>query len=173
MSEELTLSRHGPWIVVAADAAAVETLAAPVRRGGGVVRRMDGARMRTEGGLHAEFARALSFPAYFGHNWAALEDCLIDLEWLPAPAYLLVVDDAAHLLEGEPPERTGLFGDLLVRVAAAWGVPVEDGEWWDRAGVAFHVVLVVEGAGPAERRAAAHLLHQRWAAVGVEVALRP
>jgi hypothetical protein len=127
---------------------------------GGLVRRLRGARMRTEAGLQAEFARRLEFPAYFGHNWAALEDCLTDLEWLPAPAYLLVIEEAEQVLIDEPPERTGLFGDLLIGAVGAWATPVAEGEWWDRPGVPFHVVLLT-----GEVDAAA--LARRWAGAGV------
>jgi hypothetical protein len=36
-------------------------------------------------GLLARTADALEFPAWFGHNWDALADCLTDLAWRPAP----------------------------------------------------------------------------------------
>jgi len=128
---------------------------------GGLVRRLRGRRMRTTDGLFAEFARRLEFPAWFGHNWAALEDCLTDLEWLPAPGYLIVLDDAEHVLAEEDLPRTGLFGDLLTRVAEAWSQPVADGQWWDRAGLDFRVVL-----HPGTPDAAEPLL-ARWAAAGI------
>ena len=49
---------------------------------------------KTPATLFAEFARALAFPDYFGHNWDALEECLADLEWLPAKGYILQIGRA-------------------------------------------------------------------------------
>jgi RNAse (barnase) inhibitor barstar len=159
----LPLRPQGPWLLLSPDTEPVEDLGPPVRRVKGVVRRLDGARMRTVDGLFAEFAHALAFPGYFGANWAAFEDCLSDLDWLPAPAYLLVVDAADQLLADEPAQRTGLLGDLLVRVARYWGEAVEDGGWWDRRGVPFHVVLVT-GDEPSARA-----LQERWRQAGVSL----
>jgi hypothetical protein len=91
--------------------------------------------------LFAELAGALEFPDYFGHNWSAVEDCLIDLAWLPAPGYLLVVEDAGRLLDCEPAPVLGLFLDLLSRVGRHWATPIALGEPWDRPAVPFHAVL--------------------------------
>ena len=41
-------------------------------------------------------ARALQFPATFGHNWDALSDCIGDLSWLPAKGYWLEFPHAAE-----------------------------------------------------------------------------
>ncbi len=38
-------------------------------------------------------ARAFPLPAYFGHNWDALEECLLDLDWLTEPQVALVHHD--------------------------------------------------------------------------------
>jgi RNAse (barnase) inhibitor barstar len=32
--------------------------------------------------LFKEFQNALSFPSYFGHNWAAFNDCIWDMGWV-------------------------------------------------------------------------------------------
>lgn len=45
--------------------------------------------------LLRRFATALDFPPWFGHNWDALDDCLTDLDWLPAGmAYVLCLSAA-------------------------------------------------------------------------------
>lgn len=161
--ERLPLQPHGPWLLLTPDIEPVEGLAAPVRRAGGVVRRLDARRMRDAAGLHGEFARELAFPPYYGRNWSALEDCLDDLEWLPGSAYLLVVESAQDLLADEPDERVGLLGDLLLRVAEQWGQAVDEGGSFDRRAVPFHVVLVTLGQDAADE------VRRRWAAQGVRL----
>ena len=46
----------------------------------------------------AEFLRrvaaALRFPAWFGHNWDALADCLTDMSWWPADGHVLILAHA-------------------------------------------------------------------------------
>lgn len=129
----------------------------------GAVRRLDGSRMLTEPELFAEFARRLDFPGYFGHNWAALEDCLANLEWLSAPAYLLVIDGAEHVLDEADPAELAVFGALLQRVAQTWSEPIEKGEWWDRPGMDFGVLL------HSSTETGAEAVRSRWAAVGIEL----
>jgi RNAse (barnase) inhibitor barstar len=42
------------------------------------------ASVRSKQKLLRILADQLQFPAYFGNNWDALEECLRDLSWLPA-----------------------------------------------------------------------------------------
>ena len=57
------------------------------------------------------FAQALAFPAWFGHNWDALEDCLTDLSWREAPGHVLI-------LEGG--DASGMLLDVLGSAAEFW-----------------------------------------------------
>src|SRR4051812_44457733 len=50
------------------------------------VRALRGEKMRSTASLMDEFAAALQFPHYFGANWAALGECLADMDWLLPPA---------------------------------------------------------------------------------------
>ena len=42
-------------------------------------------------------ATSLRFPAYFGHNWNALFDCLCDFTWLTEPRILIIHEDVPTL----------------------------------------------------------------------------
>lgn len=130
-------------LLLAEPAKVFETITYPLRDSGKVVRTVRGHKMRTFQGLFDEFGAALQFPDYFGENWAAFDECLTDLDWLgyEVSGYVIVVSHASELLADEAP---GQFEDLLLlfgRVAKEWATPVQDGEWWDRPGRPFHVVL--------------------------------
>jgi RNAse (barnase) inhibitor barstar len=47
------------------------------------------AGLDTKSQLMRFLASSLTFPAYFGHNWDALDECLADLSWLSAKKVVL------------------------------------------------------------------------------------
>lgn len=63
---------------------------------------VDGREIYNKESLLERFATALSFPDYFGRNWDALEDCLTDLMWLPAPGYVLLYDHVSYFSANNP-----------------------------------------------------------------------
>jgi len=130
------------------------------------VRKVRGRKMRTEPELFDEFAAAWQFPAYFGENWAALDDCLTDLAWLPPKAgYVLVVTEPLRVLE-RAADALPVLVRHLTSVCAAWSAPVALGEWWDRPAVAFQTVLATN------RDDESHV-HDRWRAAGAAVSALP
>lgn len=66
--------------------------------------------------LLARIAQALSFPAWFGGNWDALEDCLADLSWSKAAGHVLLFEGAGEL----PADERGILIDILGSVATGW-----------------------------------------------------
>jgi RNAse (barnase) inhibitor barstar len=58
--------------------------------------------VRDKAAFLAAVSRALTFPAWFGHNWDALEDCLSDLSWRPAPGYLVTLSHADDFRVAQP-----------------------------------------------------------------------
>jgi hypothetical protein len=63
---------------------------------------LEGRAMTTDEDLFIEFSRALSFPAYFGHNWDALEESLSTPEDWNAdscPRRRLEFNDAHEILK--------------------------------------------------------------------------
>lgn len=70
-------------------------------------------------------AKALGFPAWFGGNWDALEDCMGDLSWREPP-YRLVLK---NFRKGDD---LGVLIDVLSSTAA----------FWDEQGESFLAVFV-------------------------------
>jgi RNAse (barnase) inhibitor barstar len=62
---------------------------------GGAWFAIDFSAVQTKGGLLDALARALGFPASFGHNWDALADALQDMSWHPANGYVLHLQNPA------------------------------------------------------------------------------
>jgi len=71
---------------------------------------------RDKAALLASVSHAMRFPAWFGANWDALEDCLTDLSWIEAPGHVLLVEQSAELAEGDFAE----FTDVLASAAGHW-----------------------------------------------------
>jgi len=63
---------------------------------------LDGTRIRDTAGLFDACADSLQFPAYFGNNWDALQDCLSDLSWLPDRGRVLLWDRYGVLAASDP-----------------------------------------------------------------------
>ncbi len=129
-----------PWIHLAIRApgeTAGSVLSAPP---GFVTRIVDGRRCRTKARLLSELARALDAPESCRRNWDAFEECLADLDWLPAKGYIIAITEAEHLLSTSP-EDYATFIDIVHNVAKEWATP-RDGEW-PRPAVPFHACLVV------------------------------
>jgi len=98
-----------------------------------VIRDVLGDRCFTKQSLLREFARVLEFPPYFGYNWDALEECLLDLaDWMPAEGYILLFLDTGKMLTDSEDDFKTLIS-ILESVA---------GEWASRQPpVSFHTVL--------------------------------
>ncbi|HKB83736.1 MAG TPA: barstar family protein [Burkholderiales bacterium] len=74
---------------------------------------------RDKNGFLETVARALQFPAYFGHNWDAFYDCLLDLKHGDGAGTLLVLRDASGFARADPEEFAAAV-DTLVDAADYW-----------------------------------------------------
>lgn len=125
-----------------------------------VARVVRGRKMRTLGGVFDEFAAAMQFPLYFGENENAFNECIAELESLPAgEGYVVTITEPDQVLADEGSASLGWLTRSLASAAEEWAQPVELGEWWDRPAVPFHVVLAGD---PSQLESAA----RRWSDAG-------
>lgn len=92
---------------------------------------VDGAAILTDRDLLAAVALEPQFPDWFGMNWDALDDCIVDMDGLDAPGYVLTVWNSIDLWRDAP--RTA--GHLI----RAWLRAAE--ETWVPRGKPFHLVF--------------------------------
>lgn len=106
---------HGP----------VDDLLAGAAAAGCLVLRVDLSAAKNKREMLDTLAAKLRFPEWFGHNWDALTDCLLDMGWLPATGYVVILDhcDGIH---GRAEADFVQLMQLFQEVAAEWreeGVP--------------------------------------------------
>ena len=75
--------------------------------------------VRSKRALLSVLAQELEFPAYFGFNWDALDDCLRDLHWLPETPRRIVLLHAALPLRS--PSHRRIYLNVLRHAISAWG----------------------------------------------------
>ena len=77
-----------------------------------VIRRIEGERCRTTRDFFRTIAVALDFPD--PHiSWNILNERLFDLTWLPADAYLLLIDNADHFLAEDHSSNLHILLDIF------------------------------------------------------------
>jgi len=113
---------HAPLPDRALESAAKEMQIVPVRL----------VAVRDKNAFLNALAKALQFPEYFGHNWDAFYDCLLDLE--PGPGgTLLVLRDGSGFARADPEE-----------FAAAMDTLADAADYWKGEGRALLVVVELE-----------------------------
>ncbi len=87
------------------------------------VYRLEGREIGGKAELLSRSAEALRFPAYFGHNWDAFEECLSDIAWGPEGPALLLFDRAGRFAAAEPEQFAVALEILAAAVANRRGGP--------------------------------------------------
>ena len=89
---------------------------------GGAVRVIRGWKCSNYEALHNEVAAALQFPYYYGENWDAMDECITDLDWLPADWYLINISGIEQVLPDDE-KHFGIFMGILFDAGKTWGNP--------------------------------------------------
>lgn len=76
----------------------LEPLIAGAEAAGCLVQRVDLAQAGNKNEMLEAIGKTLGFPDWFGYNWDALNDCLLDMAWRPAEGYVTLLDhcDGIH-----------------------------------------------------------------------------
>lgn len=152
MAGNFTLQTHlcnatPPWSALLVVPRATSTSTLVKTPPGYVLRTIQGKKCRTASDLFGEFARALAFPDYFGHNWDALEECLSDLEWLPAKGYILLITDTQAVLPEAEEEYETLL-EIFDDAGEAWS----KGHTANGRSAPFHVVFIIDEQDKSKRK---------------------
>lgn len=148
-----SLSKHlqstrAPWtsLLILKSRDSIESLVKPPP--GFVLKSIKGAKCKTPATLFAEFAKVMELPDYFGHNWDALEECLADLEWMPAKGYVLLLTDAEQILSQDEEDYATLL-EVLSDAGEAWASG--QAGMGERPVTPFHVLFAVTERGKTAR----------------------
>lgn len=109
-----------------------------------IVKRLRGSKMKTTASLDDEFSAVLQFPSYYGGNWAAFDECISDLEWLPGDGYIIAINDIQDLLIGENIKQLSTLMKILRDNFKEWSQPLDLDEAWGREAKPFHFLFQYE-----------------------------
>lgn len=76
---------------------------------------LDGRELLDKHAFLAAIGRAFNFPAYYGENWDALEECLGDMSWHTGPVALLI-----EQADAIPASVMSIFLDIFSSIAEYW-----------------------------------------------------
>ena len=112
-------SARGPGVYVLDTRLPANETAREIERRGFNVVTIDGAPVSDKEAFLRATADAMRFPAYYGANWDAFEECLTDLSWLPAKGYVLLLDRFDRFAASHPSQwETAL--DILRSAVEHW-----------------------------------------------------
>jgi RNAse (barnase) inhibitor barstar len=111
----LDANKGGVWFVPGAEARSVQ---ASAKKAGFAYFHVDGKNITRKEQLLNAVAMALHFPKSFGHNWDALEECLVDLD-MDSDGFVILYDHIDGLLEAHPDQFESLV-EVLRDAVGSW-----------------------------------------------------
>jgi RNAse (barnase) inhibitor barstar len=80
---------------------------------------LDGRKIATKEDFLRETSEVMKFPAYFGANWDAFDECIRDLSWMPAQKYILIYD-RSDIFSKAQPDQWQIAQDILQSASQYW-----------------------------------------------------
>lgn len=91
---------------------------------------LNGSKIRDKQSFLEKIAQAMSFPAYFGKNWDALNDVLTDMSWAQPGGIIILFQAPEHFMRAAPKDWE-IALDIFKSAA----------EFWQRQNIPFYVLL--------------------------------
>ena len=101
---------------------------------GSYVSYLRGKHCKTEGDFLIQVAASFQFPAYYGENWPAFDECIQDLEWISFSKIFVILDDFSMAFREQPSCQKLLQN----RVVEYWGNAID---YWASEGKTVEVWL--------------------------------
>ncbi len=98
----------------------IETLAKALAQQDIQVFYLDGQEIYNKEIFLRKTAEAMKFPAYFGFNWDAFEECITDLTWCPAKEYVLIYE-RPDVFAHTDPSQWQIAIEILHSAEEYWG----------------------------------------------------
>lgn len=73
---------------------------------------IDGNKVHDKKTLFAEFSDKLQFPSYFGSNWDAFADFLMDMSWLAKNNSYLIIYQNSDVFKNQQPEEWKIANEI-------------------------------------------------------------
>ena len=108
--------KGGIWFVPGAETRSVQSAA---KKAGYTFFHIDGKSIERKEQLMNNLATTLRLPKTFGHNWDALEECLVDMEWVDGDGFVFYYDHIDGLLD-EHPDQFETLVEILRDAVASW-----------------------------------------------------
>lgn len=81
---------------------------------------LDGKEIDNKETFLIKTAEIMKFPAYFGLNWDAFEECITDLAWCPAKKYVLIYERPDVFAHADP-SQWQIAIEILHSAEEYWG----------------------------------------------------
>ncbi len=78
---------------------------------------LDGRTVTGTGRLFEALRREMALPAWSGHSWEGLSECLVDLSWLPGRGHLLLWDRYGALAQADIKAWQRMYGACTAAAA--------------------------------------------------------
>jgi len=79
------------------------------------------------------WSKTMNFPDYFGNNWDAFDDCILDLEWCDSTPRIVIYDQPEKFAHQDPEEWETVMDVLFVALG-----------YWTKTATPLYIIFQTE-----------------------------